>query len=96
VPARVSNDSFLVVLTALTTSNDAAIVAVRLLLVLAEPFDVVGEARSVHCSIGVAEFPRDADDATSLFGAALAAADRAQLMGGGQYRVASDPRDQEG
>jgi diguanylate cyclase (GGDEF)-like protein len=95
VPARVSNESFLVILTALTTSNDAVIVAVRLLLVLAEPFDVVGEARSVHCSIGVAEFPRDANDATSLFGAALAAADRAQLMGGGQYRVASEPREPE-
>jgi diguanylate cyclase (GGDEF)-like protein len=94
LPARVSNDSFLVVLTALTSSNDAVIVAVRLLLVLAEPFDVVGKARSVHCSIGVAEFPRDAEDATSLLGAALAAADRAQLMGGGQYRVASDPREQ--
>jgi diguanylate cyclase (GGDEF)-like protein len=96
MPARLSNDSFLVVLTALTSSNDAAIVAVRLLLVLAEPFDVVGKARSVHCSIGVAEFPRDADDATTLLGAALAAADRAQLMGGGQYRVASEPREQCG
>ena len=95
VPARVSNESFLVVLTALTTSNDAAIVAIRLLLVLAEPYEVVGEARSLHCSIGVAEFPRDAEDATSLFGAALAAADRAQLKGGGQYRVASEPRGQE-
>ena len=94
VPARVSNDSFLVVLTALTSSNDATIVAVRLLLVLAEPFDVVGKARSVHCSVGIAEFPRDADDATTLFSAALAAADRAQLMGGGQYRVASDSRAQ--
>lgn len=94
MPARLSNDSFLVVLTALTSSNDAAIVAVRLLLVLAEPFDVVGKARSVHCSIGVAEFPRDADDATTLLGAALAAADRAQLMGGGQYCVASEPREQ--
>jgi diguanylate cyclase (GGDEF)-like protein len=93
VPARLSNDSFLVVLTALTSSNDAEIVAVRLLLVLAEPFDVVGKARSVHCSIGVAEFPRDAADATTLLGASLAAADRAQLMGGGQYRVASDPRE---
>ena len=93
VPARVSNESFLVVLSALTSSNDAAIVAVRLLLVLAEPFDVTGKARSVHCSIGVAEYPRDADDATSLFGAALAAADRAQLMGGGQYRIASEGRD---
>src|SRR5207237_8429099 len=66
LPARLSNESFLVVLTALTTSNDAAIVAVRLLLVLAEPFDVVGQARSVPCSIGVAEFPRAAEDATSL------------------------------
>jgi diguanylate cyclase (GGDEF)-like protein len=46
VPARLSDDSFLVVLTALTTSNDAAVVAVRLLLVLAEPFDVVGHARA--------------------------------------------------
>ncbi len=93
VPARVSNESFLVVLTALTTSNDAAIVAIRLLLVLAEPYEVVGEARSLHCSIGVAEFPRDAEDATSLFGAALAAADRAQLKGGWQYSVASEPRE---
>ena len=93
VPARLSNDSFLVVLSALTSSNDAAIVAVRLLLVLAEPFDVVGKARSVHCSIGVAEFPRDAADATTLLGSSIAAADRAQLMGGGQYRIASDPRE---
>ena len=93
VPARLSNDSFLVVLSALTSINDAAIVAVRLLLVLAEPFDVVGKARSVHCSIGVAEFPRDAADATTLLGSSIAAADRAQLMGGGQYRIASDPRE---
>jgi diguanylate cyclase (GGDEF)-like protein len=93
VPARVSNDSFLVLLTALTSRNDAVIVADRLLLVLAEPFEVVGKARSVHSSVGVAEFPRDAADATSLLGAALAAADRAQLMGGGQYRVASEARD---
>ena len=93
VPARVSNEAFLVVLAALTSSNDAVIVAVRLLLVLGEPYDVVGEARSLHCSIGVAEFPRDAEDATSLFGAALAAADRAQLKGGWQYSVASEPRE---
>lgn len=90
VPARLSDDSFLVVLTALTSSNDAAVVAVRLLLVLAEPFDVVGRARTVHCSIGVAEYPRDAADAVGLLGATLAAADRAQVMGGGRYCVASE------
>jgi GGDEF domain-containing protein len=89
----VSNESFLVVLTALTSSNDAVIVAVRLLLVLGEPYDLLGTARALHCSIGVAEFPRDAQDATALFGAALAAADRAQLKGGWQYSVASEPRE---
>jgi diguanylate cyclase (GGDEF)-like protein len=94
IPARLSVDSFLVVLTALTSSNDAVIVAVRLTLALAEPFDVAGKPRSVDCSIGVAEFPRDADDATTLLGAALAAADRAQLLGGSQFRVASEPREQ--
>jgi len=90
VPAQMSDDSFLVVLTALASSNDAAVVAVRLLLALAEPFDVVGRARSVHCSIGVAEAPRDAEDAAALLGAALGAADRAQVLGGGRYCVASD------
>jgi diguanylate cyclase (GGDEF)-like protein len=90
VPARLSEDSFLVILTALTTSNDAAVVAVRLLLALAEPFDVVGQARTLHCSIGVAESPRDAEDATALLGAALGAADRAQLLGGGRYCIASE------
>jgi len=90
VPARLSDDSFLVVLTALTSSNDAVVVAVRLLLVLAEPFDVVGKARSVHCSIGVAESPRDADEPVTLLGAALAAADRAQVLGGGRYCIASE------
>ncbi len=90
VPARLADDSFLVVLAALTTSNDAAVVAVRLLLVLAEPFDVVGHARTVHCSIGVAEFPRDAADAVTVLGASLAAADRAQVLGGGRYCVASE------
>jgi diguanylate cyclase (GGDEF)-like protein len=90
VPARLSEDTFLVVLTALTTSNDAAVVAVRLLLALAEPFDVVGNARTLHCSIGVAEAPRDAQDAPGLLGAALGAADRAQLQGGGRYSVASE------
>src|SRR5213593_861550 len=90
VPARLSDDSFLVVLTALTTSDDAAVVAVRLLLALAEPFDVVGKARTLHRGIGVAESPRDADVATALIGAALGAADRAQLLGGGRYCIASD------
>jgi GGDEF domain-containing protein len=85
-----SDDTFLVVLTALTEINDAKVVAVRLLLAMAEPFDVVGKMRALHCSIGVAEAPRDAEQGATLLGAALGAADRAQVLGGGQFCVAGD------
>jgi diguanylate cyclase (GGDEF)-like protein len=91
VPARMSDDTFLVVLSALASSDDASVVAVRLLLALAEPFDIVGELRTLHCSIGVAEAPRDGELGADLLGAALGAADRAQLQGGGRYTVAGDP-----
>jgi diguanylate cyclase (GGDEF)-like protein len=88
IPVRMNDDTFLVVLSALTSSNDSALVAVRLLLTLAQPFDVVGELRTLHCSIGVAEAPRDAERSSDLLGAALGAADRAQLDGGGRYAIA--------
>ncbi len=90
MPARLAEDSFLVVLTALSSSDDAKIVAVRLLLALAQPFDVEGRERSVQCSIGIAEYPRDADEAIGLLGTALAAADRAQRLGGGRYCSAAE------
>lgn len=92
VPARISDDTFLVVLTAIASSDDAAVVAVRLLLAMAEPFDIVGHMRTLHCSIGVAEAPRDAESGADLLGAALGAADRAQLQGGGRYAVAGERR----
>jgi len=90
VSSRLSDDTFLVVLTAMTEINDAKVVAVRLLLAMAEPFDVVGKMRTLHCSIGVAEAPRDAEQGATLLGAALGAADRAQVLGGGQFCVAGD------
>jgi diguanylate cyclase (GGDEF)-like protein len=90
VSSRMSDGTFLVVLTALTEINDAKVVAVRLLLAMAEPFDVIGRMRTLHCSIGVAEAPRDAEQAAALLGAALGAADRAQVLGGGQFCVAGD------
>ena len=90
VSSRMSDDTFLVVLTAMTEINDAKVVAVRLLLAMAEPFDVVGNMRTLHCSIGVAESPRDAEQGATLLGAALGAADRAQVLGGGQFCVAGE------
>ena len=65
--ARTAGDEFSVVLTAMGLPGDGSIVAVRLLLALAQPYRVAGETRTIGCSIGVAAYPRDAADAGSLF-----------------------------
>ena len=90
MPARLAGDSFLVVLTALSSPNDATVVAVRLMLALAQPFGVEGRERSVQCSIGIAEYPRDAEDGVALLTEAFRAADHAQNEGGGRYCSVAD------
>ena len=90
MPARLGGDSFLVVLTALSSTNDATVVAVRLMLALSQPFGVEGRERSVQCSIGIAEYPRDGEDGVGLLSEALRAADHSQNEGGGRYTNASD------
>ena len=90
MPARLGSDSFLVVLTALSSPNDSSVVAVRLVLALAQPFGVEGRERSVQCSIGIAEYPRDAEDGLALLAEALRAAEHAQNEGGGRYCSAAD------
>jgi diguanylate cyclase (GGDEF)-like protein len=90
MPARLGGESFVVVLTALTSPNDATVVAVRLMLALAQPFGVEGRERSVQCSLGIAEYPRDAADGITLLSEALRAADHAQNLGGGRYCTAAE------
>ena len=90
MPARLGGDSFLVVLTALSKTDDATVVAVRLLLALAQPFGVAGRERSVQCSVGIAEYPRDAPDGIALLGEAIRAAEHAQNLGGGRHCTAAE------
>lgn len=84
--ARTGGDEFSVVLTGMGLESDAAIVAVRLLLGLAQPYDIGGEARTVGCSIGIATYPHDGADAETLFRIASAGVREAKLAGGGCYR----------
>jgi len=92
LPARSDDDRFLVVLTAMSATNDATVVADRLLLALAEPFVIDGRARRVGFSIGIAEYPRDEEDAAALVSAAHAASDRAQRLGGGRCCSAAEAK----
>ena len=63
---RVSGDEFGVVLAELARSDDAALVAQKILEALALPFDLGGNEAYVTASIGISVFPSDGADAETL------------------------------
>ena len=64
--ARVGGDEFMVVLTKLTSRDDAARVAKSLLDVLAKPFLIEGNEITISASIGISLFPGDGAEAADL------------------------------
>ncbi len=89
--ARVGESELLIVLTAMAGAQDAAIVAVRLLLRLSQPYVVAGRERSATVSVGVASYPTDGDSAEAVRAAARDAMSRVR-SGGGGYQVASQTK----
>ncbi len=84
--ARFGGDEFVVLLTGLLDRDDAAIVAEKILLQLAEPLQLsVCQAR-VGASIGVALYPDDGSDAAALMKTADGLMYQAKQAGKGQYR----------
>ncbi|MBY3737263.1 GGDEF domain-containing protein, partial [Escherichia coli] len=84
--ARFGGDEFVVLLTGLLDKDDAAIVAEKILLQLAEPLQLsVCQAR-VGASIGVALYPDDGSDAAALMKTADGLMYQAKQAGKGQYR----------
>jgi diguanylate cyclase (GGDEF)-like protein len=82
---RFGGDEFVVVLSEVAHSADAAISADKLLVALSLPFDI--EAHSIHItvSIGIATYPDDALDAESLLKNADAAMYHAKESGRNQH-----------
>lgn len=64
--ARLGGDEFVVLLTEVRGPRDAAIVAEKALAAFAEPFDLDGQQAWVGCSVGIALFPGDGEDASEL------------------------------
>jgi diguanylate cyclase (GGDEF)-like protein len=88
--SRYSEWEILIVLTAMAQPHDAAIVAVRLLLHLSQPYVLQGRERSATISVGVASYPTDGDSAEAALAAARDAMGRVRAEGGG-YRIAVTP-----
>ena len=79
--ARLGGDEFAVLLPEVSSPEDAALVADRVLAVLSEPFTLDGRELIVTASVGVAVWPDDATDAETLFSRADAAMYRAKAHG---------------
>lgn len=86
--ARYSERELLIVLTAMAQPADAAIVAVRLLLRLSQPYVLQGRERSATVSLGAASYPTDGESAEEVLGSARGAMTQVRTEGGG-YRIAA-------
>ena len=64
--ARWGGDEFTMLLPEIDARQDAALVANRILEILQPPFDLKGHKLRVTCSIGIAVYPDDGEDADTL------------------------------
>jgi diguanylate cyclase (GGDEF)-like protein len=62
VLARIGGDEFVILLPKLNRSDDAAVVARKLLESLTQPFDIDGQELTVSTSIGIAVYPGNGSD----------------------------------
>ncbi len=82
---RVGGDEFVVILSEITSTNDGADVAKRIMKVVASPMVLSGHDVSIGATVGIAVYPGDADTAEKLIKNADAAMYSAKQSGGGCY-----------
>jgi diguanylate cyclase (GGDEF)-like protein/PAS domain S-box-containing protein len=80
--ARVGGDEFAVILEAITDADDAAIVAVKIAECIGEPFSIGSHTLRIGASTGIAIFPGDGDEVSTLLQHADAQMYRAKRAGG--------------
>jgi diguanylate cyclase len=88
--ARLGGDEFAILIENLAKPEHAALVARKLLDTVAPPAMVDGQEVTVTASLGVALYPRDAQDGTALVQRADRAMYRAKAEGGNLCRFSSD------
>ncbi len=88
--ARLGGDEFIVLAEDVTNQVDINEFGLRLLEVMSEPFVLHGQECRLGASIGVAIFPNDGEDATTLLKNADLAMYRAKESGGNSVAFASE------
>jgi len=85
--ARLAADDFVLLITNLRHPEDCVRVAQLLLTKLREPLRIDGREMFVTASIGIAIFPQDGSEVSSLLGSADAAAHSCKSLGGNTWYV---------
>lgn len=87
--ARLGGDEFILLLSDLTDTLDASIVAQRLMDAISLPYTIKGKQIHIGTSIGITIFPSDGDDAESLIRNADVAMYHAKENGKNNYKFYS-------
>jgi diguanylate cyclase (GGDEF)-like protein/PAS domain S-box-containing protein len=93
--ARLGGDEFAIIQTHVRQGADAADLATRIILDLAEPFKIDGRFVAVGASVGIALAPADATDPDELLRAADTALYRAKGDGKGAFRLFEPGMDEQ-
>lgn len=93
--ARVGGDEFVGITDQLPLQSGAELVATRMRAQFERPIEVEGHALRIDLCVGVALFPRDADNAVPLLANADAALYRAKHEGRGAIRLFTSTMDQQ-
>ena len=84
--ARLGGDEFVLLWNGLKSGPDAAVVAQRILGILARPFVIEGQTLSIGASIGISVYPADGHDSATLLKSADAAMYAAKDAGRNTFR----------
>jgi diguanylate cyclase (GGDEF)-like protein/PAS domain S-box-containing protein len=91
--ARLGGDEFILLLPQITSMEDGAVVAQKILNVFAKPFVLDADVLNISTSIGVAVYPSDGEDADTLMRNADTAMYCAKRQGRNSYQLC--PTEQE-
>jgi diguanylate cyclase (GGDEF)-like protein/PAS domain S-box-containing protein len=89
VLARLGGDEFVVVCPSVTTQESVATVVQRIMAIFNDPFEIEGRQLYTSSSIGIAVYPDDSLDASTLFRCADTAMYQAKNDGRAQFRFFS-------
>lgn len=88
--SHLGGDEFSILNLRLRRPDDAGIIARRILAAMAQPFKLAGRELYVTPSIGIAIFPEDGEDASTLLRHADIAMDQAKKNGGNRFEFFSN------